>query len=138
MIFRNEYRLFSEFIMILMIIPKTLLLVDSLTKFLKYLSVEAILLKVFWLICGILALTLGVIAIALPLLPTTPFILLAAALFAKSSKTFHDRLVSNKYFGPIIMNWQENRTVPPRAIFVAVLLMSISIGLSLLFLINYK
>ena len=99
---------------------------------------ESTLLKVFWLICGILALTLGIIGIILPLLPTTPFVLVAAALFAKSSKTFHDRLVSNKYFGPIIKNWHENRTIPARAIFAAVLLMSISIGLALLFLFNYQ
>lgn len=94
--------------------------------------------KVFWLICGILALTLGIIGIILPLLPTTPFILLAAALFAKSSKTFHDRLVNNKYSGPIIKNWYENRTIPPSAIFATVLLISFSIGLLLLFIFNYQ
>lgn len=92
--------------------------------------------RVFWLICGILSLTVGVIGIILPLLPTTPFVLLAAALFAKSSKTFHDKLLHSQLFGPIIKDWQENRRIPPRAIFVTVILMSISIVFLLLFLFN--
>ena len=94
--------------------------------------------KVFWLMCGILSLSLGVIGIILPLLPTTPFVLLAAALFAKSSKTFHDKLLKSQFFGSVIKDWHENRTIPPRTIFVAVLLMSISIGLSVFFLIKYQ
>jgi hypothetical protein len=94
--------------------------------------VEVLLLKLFWLICGILSLALGVIGIVLPLLPTTPFVLLAAALFAKSSKTFYDYLVNSQYFGPIIKNWHETRTIPSKVIFVSVLFMSISIFLSMM------
>jgi len=50
---------------------------------------------------------LGAIGIVLPLLPTTPFILLAAFCFARSSKRCHGWLVNHKVFGPIITNWTE-------------------------------
>ena len=90
--------------------------------------------KIFWLIFGMLSLIIGIIGIVLPLLPTTPFVLLAAALFAKSSNAFHDYLVKNKYFGAIIKDWQENRTIPLRAKITAVLMMSISVIVSIIYL----
>ncbi|TGE40095.1 DUF454 domain-containing protein [Desulfosporosinus fructosivorans] len=92
--------------------------------------------KIFWLICGMLSLIIGIIGIVLPLLPTTPFVLLAAASFAKSSTAFHDYLINSKYFGTIIKDWQENRTIPLRAKIAAVLMMSISIIVSIIYLIK--
>lgn len=47
----------------------------------------------------------------LPLLPTTPFLLLAAACFAKSSERWHQWLLNNRTFGPIIKRWEQNRCV---------------------------
>ena len=92
--------------------------------------------KIFWLICGSLSLIIGVVGIVLPLLPTTPFILLAAASYAKSSDAFYNYLINNKYFGTIIKNWQEKRTVPVRAKIAAVLMMSISVIVSIIYLIK--
>jgi len=85
------------------------------------------LLRLFWVTLGIISLIIGIIGIVLPLLPTTPFVLLAAALFAKSSTKFYEFLIQNKYFGPIIKDWKENRTIPPRARITAALMMSVSI-----------
>lgn len=90
--------------------------------------------RLFWIFCGILSLIIGILGIILPLLPTTPFVLLAAALFAKSSKTLYNYLISNKYFGSIIINWQENRIVPPRAKIILGLFMIISIIASIIYL----
>lgn len=56
---------------------------------------------------GCLCVTLGVIGIFLPLLPTTPFLLLATWLFARSSSRFHQRLLNHPKLGPVIKAWQE-------------------------------
>ncbi|UTW46677.1 YbaN family protein [bacterium SCSIO 12696] len=81
--------------------------------------------------CGWLALLLGAIGVVLPLLPTTPFVLLAAACFARSSPRFHRWLLSHKTMGPIINRYQQgqgiSKTVRNRAILVLWLGMGISI-----------
>ena len=94
--------------------------------------------RIIFLIFGVLSLAIGIIGIILPLLPTTPFVLLAAASFAKSSTRFYDYLVKNKYFGAVIKSWEENRTIPPKAIIASVLMMSISLVFSIIYLIQYK
>ena len=58
-----------------------------------------------------LSLALGIIGIFLPLLPTTPFILLASACFMRSSPRFHAWLHQHKTFGPILDNWHQHRAV---------------------------
>jgi uncharacterized membrane protein YbaN (DUF454 family) len=61
---------------------------------------------------GTVFLALGVIGIFLPILPTTPFLLLAAACYARSSKRFYDWLINNKLFGSFIKNYRDGRGVP--------------------------
>lgn len=82
--------------------------------------------RIIWLTCGIVALGLGVIGLLLPVVPTTPFLLVAAGAFSKSSRTFHNLLLTNKYTGPIIKDWQTNRKVPLKAIIAGIIMMSIS------------
>ncbi|EMR74903.1 hypothetical protein MBGDF03_00701 [Thermoplasmatales archaeon SCGC AB-540-F20] len=55
---------------------------------------------------------LGIIGIILPILPTTPFLLLAAACYARSSKRFYDWLINNKWIGAYIKNYREGKGVP--------------------------
>ena len=55
---------------------------------------------------------MGVVGAALPLLPTTPFMLLALWGFSRSSKRFHDWLYNHRWFGPSLQNWSEYRVVP--------------------------
>ncbi|WGY46458.1 MULTISPECIES: YbaN family protein [unclassified Vibrio] len=62
-------------------------------------------------VVGVLSVCLGVLGIILPLLPTTPFILLASACFFRSSPRFHRWLHEHSLFGPIIINWQQNKAV---------------------------
>lgn len=61
---------------------------------------------------GTLSLALGIIGVFLPGLPTTPFILLSAALYAKSSEKLYNWLLNNKYLGPRIKNYQRRKGVP--------------------------
>lgn len=67
-----------------------------------------------YLILGITSVILGVIGAFLPILPTTPFILLAAFLFEKSSPRFHKLLLSNKHLGKYITDYQEKRGITTR------------------------
>jgi uncharacterized membrane protein YbaN (DUF454 family) len=62
---------------------------------------------------GWLSFSLGAIGVVLPVLPTTPFMLLAAACFAKTSPRFHKWLLANPVFGPLIKNWQQERYIEP-------------------------
>ncbi|SFR56092.1 hypothetical protein SAMN05216203_1383 [Marinobacter daqiaonensis] len=72
------------------------------------------------------SLGLGVAGIALPLLPTTPFVLLAAWLASRSSPAFNEWLLGHRTFGPIIENWRERRAVPMRAKLAAAVLLTSS------------
>lgn len=63
---------------------------------------------------GWLSVVLGILGIFLPVLPTTPFILLAAACFARSSEGFHSWLLHHKYFGDIIRNYEKGLGIEPR------------------------
>lgn len=75
---------------------------------------------------------LAVAGIVLPVLPTTPFVLLAAACFARSSKHFHDMLLANRLAGPIIREWVEHRSIPRRVKRWVYLLLALSFGSSIL------
>jgi hypothetical protein len=67
--------------------------------------------RLIWLGLGGLFLAAGLMGIALPVVPTTPFLLLAAGCFAKSSPRLHRWLLDHQTFGPPIRNWQENGAI---------------------------
>ena len=87
--------------------------------------------RMTWLIVGCLALVLGAIGIALPLLPTTPFILLAAFAFARSSNRLHEWLVTHDVFGSLIDNWQRHGAISQRAKVLSVVSMAAVLAISL-------
>ncbi|MGR3761260.1 YbaN family protein [Roseobacteraceae bacterium NS-SX3] len=64
---------------------------------------------------GLLCVALALIGIALPLLPTVPFLLLAAFFFANSSERLHGWIISHAVFGPMILDWRERRAIRPAA-----------------------
>lgn len=90
-------------------------------------------LRYILILAGIASVALGIVGIFLPLLPTTPFMLLAAACFARSSPRFHNALLNSHMFGPIITQWEQQRSIPKRAkkqaIFLIIIVFSISIAL---------
>ena len=77
------------------------------------------------------ALLLGVVGIFLPVLPTTPFLLLAAGCFARGSTRLHDGLLAHRTVGPIIRAWHEHRSMPPGVKPFAFLMMALSFGTSI-------
>ena len=68
---------------------------------------------------------------ALPVLPSTPFVLLAAWFFARSSERWHKRLLESELFGPMIRNWEQNRCISLRTKAVAIVSMLIAGGASI-------
>lgn len=76
--------------------------------------------KWLYFIAGFLLVGLATLGIFLPLLPTTPLLLLAAACFANSSEKWHRWLMEHNLFGPILKNWHERRCIPRRAKIIAV------------------
>ncbi len=72
---------------------------------------------------GWLSLLLGLLGIVLPLLPTTPFVLLAALLFSKSSPALHQKLLAHRLMGPIIRDWEEKGVIKPRTKWVSTITM---------------
>ena len=82
------------------------------------------------LVIGWLAVLLGVIGIFLPVLPTTPFLLLAAACFVRSSRRFYDWLVMHPRLGPWFRDYLEGNGIPLKAKIYAIATMWLSIGVS--------
>lgn len=87
--------------------------------------------RLAWLVVGFLSLSLGAIGVALPLLPTTPFILLAALAFARSSNRLHDWLVNHDVFGSLLANWQRHGAISRRAKIASVASMAVLLAISL-------
>lgn len=84
-----------------------------------------------WLAAGTLAVGLGLIGVVVPLLPTTPFMILAAACFARSSPRLHDWLWHHRLFGPAIRDWREHRAISPFAKRASVGTMAAAFAMSL-------
>ena len=86
---------------------------------------------------GFVSLILGVVGIVLPLLPTTPFLLLSAACFARSSDKFYHWLLSHPWFGHYIDNYRQGRGIPLKVKVVAIAIMWLSISCSIIFFVNF-
>lgn len=84
-------------------------------------------LRSLYIVLGSVSLGLGVIGIFLPLLPTTPFLLLAAFFFSRGSERLHHWLTEHPHFGPPIRDWNEGGVIRPRAKVVSLLTMLVGI-----------
>jgi uncharacterized membrane protein YbaN (DUF454 family) len=82
---------------------------------------------------GFLFLGLAILGILLPILPGTPFLLLSAWFFARSSKKWHQRLLASELFGPLILNWEQHRCISRRTKLVALVSMAVAGGASVIF-----
>ncbi len=87
-------------------------------------------------IAGNIFVGLGILGIFLPLLPATPFFLLAAASFAKSSPKFYDWLINNRWFGSYLKNYRDNKGIPKKVKIVSILILWIVILSTILFAIE--
>ncbi|MCW5670248.1 MAG: YbaN family protein [Hydrogenophaga sp.] len=82
-----------------------------------------------WL-AGTVSLALGLIGVVLPGLPTTPFVLLAAACYAKASPRLHGWLINHRFLGPMVRDWEQHRSLTRRTKTVAIGSMLVMVGLS--------
>ena len=87
--------------------------------------------KYLLLVFGLLFVTLGLIGAVLPILPTTPFLLLALACFANSSPRFHQMLLNNRWFGAALRQWEENRSITRESKRKAMILIILTFTLSI-------
>lgn len=87
----------------------------------------------FYLVAGFVALGLGTIGAFLPLLPTVPFVILAAFCFTRSSPALERRLLEHPAFGPHIRLWRERRAISRRGKRAALIAFGVSIVLALVF-----
>lgn len=83
-----------------------------------------------YLLLGWTCIGLAVLGVVLPLLPTTPFVLVAAFAFSKSSKRFHHWLLTHKIFGPLVVDWQKSGVIRMRAKLLATVSMVVMLTLS--------
>ena len=84
--------------------------------------------RVFLIVIGSVSLALGVLGIFLPMLPTTPFLLLSAAAWVKASPSLYEWLLNHKVFGEYIRNYREHRAIPLRVKIISVTLVWLTIG----------
>jgi uncharacterized protein len=87
--------------------------------------------RLFWFGFGWFNVLLGTAGIFLPLLPTTPFLLLAAWCFARSSERFHDWLTNHPRLGPPIADWRAHGAISRRAKMLAMISVAASIAISI-------
>jgi uncharacterized membrane protein YbaN (DUF454 family) len=93
-------------------------------------------LRIVLLSIGLCATALGILGIFLPLLPTVPLLLLAAACFARSSEHFHSWLLEHPQLGPMLNSFLDGQGIPLRAKITAISLIWISIPVSALFFLD--
>jgi len=89
--------------------------------------------RILLLVGGTSSVAIGILGIFVPVLPTTPFLLLGAACYARSSQRFYDWLLNNKYFGNYIRNYRERKGIPLKGKVLALALLWATIGCSVAF-----
>ncbi len=89
------------------------------------------------IIAGTIFTGIGIIGIFVPILPTTPFLLLAAACYVRSSRRFYNWLLSNRFFGVYVKNYLEGKGMPLKVKILVIALLWITIGLLIGFVIEH-
>ena len=83
------------------------------------------------IILGWLFVALAIVGALLPILPTTPFLILALALFSNSSPKFHAMLLNNKWFGQTLKQWEENKTLSRKTKYRTTVLIIVTFSISI-------
>jgi len=92
---------------------------------------------VFLRIAGTLFLLIGCVGIVLPLLPTTPFLLLAIGCYARSSERCYRWLITNRWFGEYIKNWHEGKGIPKKTKILTIAFLCLTIGYSVVVVVPF-
>jgi uncharacterized membrane protein YbaN (DUF454 family) len=94
---------------------------------------KSLFVKVLWISLGSFFVVLAAIGVALPGIPTTPFLILAAACYIRSSQKLYDWLISNKTFGPYLKDYREGKGIPKKAKILAISMIVLFVGSSVIF-----
>ncbi len=86
--------------------------------------------RLLWLLLGLLSTGCGIAGAVLPLVPTTPFLLLAAFAFARSSPRLHGWLLDHRTFGPLVLDWQQHGSISRKAKVASIAVMLAMLGLT--------
>ena len=89
--------------------------------------------RVLWILAGTIFVVLGGLGVLLPGLPTTPFLILAAACYIRSSQRLYDWLITNKTFGPYLKDYREGKGMPRNAKILAVSMIIVFVGYAVVF-----
>jgi uncharacterized membrane protein YbaN (DUF454 family) len=84
-----------------------------------------------WVCCGTLSVGIGLLGVFLPVLPTTPFLLLAAYCYGRGSKRLYDRLVYHSWVGSYIKNYQDGKGIPLRLKSISIALLWLTMGITI-------
>lgn len=93
-------------------------------------------LRVLLVIAGTICVAIGLVGVVLPVLPTTPFMLLAAACYLRASARFYNLLLNNRTFGPLVLEWRRYRSIPWKTKLTAIVLMSLTLTSSIVFFVR--
>jgi len=93
--------------------------------------------RALFFVAGLVSLALGIAGIFLPVLPTTPLVLLAATCFARSYRPFHEWLLNHRVLGPTLRDWYEHRSLKRRTKLVAITTMAAGLGASIMFFVEH-
>ncbi|MBP1663867.1 MAG: hypothetical protein H6Q19_1007 [Bacteroidetes bacterium] len=94
--------------------------------------------KIILIILGSISLGLAILGVFLPLLPTTPLLLLSAALYARSSEKLYDWLLNHPVFGEYIRNFREDKAIPLNIKIIAISTLWLFMLYSIFFIVNEK
>ncbi len=92
--------------------------------------------RYLFIVLGIISLGLGALGVVLPVLPTTPFLLLAAALFIRGSEKYYNWLMNHRLFGPFISDYINHKSVPLTSKVIALIMLWTTILSTVIFFIN--
>jgi uncharacterized membrane protein YbaN (DUF454 family) len=92
--------------------------------------------RVLLIVAGTISLALGTIGLVLPILPTTPFLLISAACYMRSSERLHSWLINNRWFGEYIRNYQSGKGIPMKTKIIALSFLWLAILYSTLFIVD--
>ena len=94
---------------------------------------DSLVVRALFLGLGTVLLLIGIATVLLPVLPTMPILLAAAACYARASARFYNWLLNQRYFGPAILEWREHHSIPFRLKCGSIALMALTLGIAVVF-----
>jgi uncharacterized membrane protein YbaN (DUF454 family) len=94
---------------------------------------DSLIVRLLFLGLGTVLLLIGIATVLVPVLPTMPILLAAAACYARASTRFYNWLLNHRYFGPAILEWREHRSIPFRLKCGSIAMMALTLGITVVF-----